>query len=68
MSASVPRARAELASVREDLEELTAIASRVAIASRDGAPVDHQTAVELVAHVPCAVEALETVEACLADS
>ncbi|MBK8998091.1 MAG: hypothetical protein IPM35_20395 [Myxococcales bacterium] len=67
MTAAVGQARAELTSVREDLDALTTLATQIAVCSRDGATVDHQTAVELVAHVAGAREALDTAEACLAE-
>ncbi len=66
--AAVGQARAELTSVREDLDRLTTLAVQVAQAARDGSSVDHQTAVELVAHVADAVSALRTAEACLVES
>lgn len=67
MSPAVRQARAELESVREDLDELTRLAGQVAIATRDGHPIDHQTAVELVAHVAGALDALDTAQSCLGE-
>lgn len=61
-AASIRCALGELGSVREDLDALTNLAARVAMASRDGQTVDHQTAVELVAHVAGAHDALDGAE------
>lgn len=62
------QARIELAEVREDLDRLTTLAVQVAQAARSGCSVDHQTAVELVAHVADALSALRAAEARLVES
>lgn len=67
MSASIPRALAELGSVREDLEALTTLAGQVAVATNAGNAIDHQTTIELVARVFAALAALDSAEACLVD-
>lgn len=58
----VATARGELAELRDDLEKLTELAGRVAIATRDGHGVDHQTSVELSAFVASAIDALDSAE------
>lgn len=58
----VGTALGELESLREDLDELTRLAGRVAIATRDGHAVDHETCVELFAHIAGALDSLDSAE------